>query len=80
MIRINLDKAKAISHDIRRELRSKEFSPLDEIIAKQIPGSAVEEVEAKRQAIRDKYSLIQDEIESAVSADDLLVIVNSMKS
>ncbi len=37
-ITINLDKAKQIGHDIRRQKRAEEFAPLDEKIMKQIPG------------------------------------------
>ena len=63
MIRVDMGKAKAIAHTIRREERAKEFAPLDDQIAKQIPGW--EQAEAQRQVIRDKYSAIQDAIEAA---------------
>lgn len=63
MIKVDMTKAKAIAHTIRREERSKEFAPLDDMIAKQIPGW--EQAEAQRQAIRDKYTAIQDAIEAA---------------
>ena len=63
MIKVDMTKAKAIAHAIRREERSKEFAPLDDMIAKQIPGW--EGPEAQRQAIREKYSAIQDAIEAA---------------
>lgn len=63
MIRVDMDKAKAIAHTIRREQRAKEFAPLDDQIAKQIPGW--EGAEAQRQVIRDKYTAIQDAIEAA---------------
>ena len=54
MIIVNIDKAKAIGHDMRRAARAEEFKPFDEAIAKQIPGQA-ESAEAQRQIIRDKY-------------------------
>jgi len=63
MIKVDMDKAKGIAHTIRREKRAKEFAPLDDQIAKQIPGW--EQAEAQRQVIRDKYSAIQDAIEAA---------------
>lgn len=63
MIKVDMTKAKAIAHTIRREERSKEFAPLDDMIAKQIPGW--EQAETQRQAIREKYSAIQDAIEGA---------------
>lgn len=79
MIKININKAKEISHNIRREARAKEFAPLDEVIMKQIPGTVVEAVEAERQLIRDKYAELQTEIDSAEDADQLLEIVNQLK-
>ena len=68
MIVINLDKAKAIGHDIRREERAKEFAPLD--IQATIPAKA-EEAEAARQVIRDKYATIQAEIDAAATPDEI---------
>ena len=38
MIRINLDKAKAIAHDRRRTARAREFAPLD--VEATIPAKA----------------------------------------
>jgi hypothetical protein len=71
MITINLDKAKAISHDKRRSMRAEEFKPYDEVIMKQIPGADHTAAEAARQAIRDKYALIQDVIEGASSPEEI---------
>ena len=68
MIKINLDKAKAIGHDIRRAERAKEFAPLD--IKATIPSEAAA-AEAARQAIRDKYAAIQSEIDAAQSPDEI---------
>lgn len=79
MITIDLDKAKAISHNIRRQKREEEFAPLDEVIMKQIPGTDVEVVEAQRQAVRDKYAGIQTDIDAAVSVEELLVVVTPLK-
>ena len=71
MITINLDKAKAIGHDKRRALRAEEFKPYDEVITKQIPGTDHTAAEAARQAIRDKYALIQDVIEGASTPEEI---------
>lgn len=71
MITINIDKAKAIGHDMRRAARAEEFKPYDEVIMKQIPGNDAVEAEAARQAIRDKYALIQTQIDSAVTPDEI---------
>jgi hypothetical protein len=78
MITINLDRAKTISHDIRRQKRSEEFDPLDQVIMKQIPGTDVQAVEAERQTIRDRYAAIQTQIDAANSVDTLTTIVRSL--
>ena len=77
MITINLDKAKTISHDIRRQKRAEEFAPLDEVIMKQIPGTDVQAVEAQRQVIRDKYAALQSDIDSAENPDALLAVIQN---
>lgn len=79
MISININKAKTIAHEVRRQRRAEEFQPLDEVIMKQIPGTDVPAVEAERQTIRDRYTAIQTDIDAAQSSDDLLAIVNSIK-
>ena len=78
MISINLDRAKTISHDIRRQQRSKEFDPLDQVIMRQIPGTDVQAVESERQLIRDRYADLQTQIDAADSVDTLTTIVRSM--
>jgi hypothetical protein len=79
MITINVDKAKEISHNIRRDVRAKEFAPLDEIIMKRIPETDFDAIEAQRQQIRDKYAELQTNIDQATSAEELLAIVNEIK-
>ena len=71
MITISIDKAKIIAHDMRRAARAEEFKPHDEIIAKQIPGTAVQEAEAARQAIREKYAAMQTQIDAAATVEEL---------
>jgi hypothetical protein len=71
MITINMDKAKAIGHDMRRAQREAEFAPFDAIIMKQIPGNSAVEAEASRQEIRFKYALIQDAINVAETTDEI---------
>ena len=71
MITINMDKAKAIGHEMRRAVRAEEFKPYDEVIMKQIPGTAFTEAEAARQAIRDKYATIQQQIDAAETPADI---------
>tara|TARA_R110000822_G_scaffold92140_1_gene212083 strand:- start:2354 stop:2581 length:228 start_codon:yes stop_codon:yes gene_type:complete len=69
MIKINIDKAKNIGHDMRRAARAEEFKPFDEAIAKQIPGN--DGAEAARQVIRDKYAAIQTSIDAAETPDEI---------
>ncbi len=71
MIVVNMDKAKAIGHDMRRTARSEEFKPHDEVIMKQIPGVDVQVAEAARQTIRDKYAAIQSNIDAATTPDEI---------
>jgi len=71
MIVINIDKAKAIAHAIRRAARTAEFEPLDALIAKQIPGTDPVAAEAARQAIRDKYAALQTQIDAAATPDEI---------
>ena len=71
MIRINIDKAKNIAHDMRRAARTEEFKPHDEVIMKQIPGVDAQQAEAARQAIRDKYAAIQTQIDAAATPDEI---------
>ena len=71
MIIININKAKVIAHDMRRLARAKEFEPHDNIIAKQIPGTALQNAEASRQAIREKYTQMQIELDAAQSPEEL---------
>lgn len=69
---VDVTKAKAIGHDMRRAARAEEFKPYDEAIAKQIPGAA-DGAEAQRQAIREKYAAIQVEIDAAATPDEIKV-------
>ena len=68
-VEVDLDKAKDIGHDIRRQQRSEEFAPFDEIIAKQIPGADALTAEAARAQIRDKYAQVQLAIDTAADPD-----------
>jgi len=71
MIRINVDKAKLIAHDMRRQMRAAEFAPWDEVISKRIPGTPEVEAEAHRAAIRAKYAAMQTEIDAAATPDEI---------
>ena len=68
MITVNLTKAKAIAHDMRRAKRAEEFKPLD--IKATIPSEAVD-AEAQRVVIREKYATMQTAIDAAGDVDAL---------
>jgi hypothetical protein len=74
----DLDRCRAIGHDIRRAKRAEEFAPLDEVIAKQIPGKDAAQAEAKRQVVRDKYAEVQDAIDAAETPDDIKVVLETV--
>lgn len=78
-IKINLDKAKNIAHDKRRTKRLEEFKPFDEIIMKQIPNNDLKIAEEERQKIRDKYNVVQNNINNANNIEDLSIILNTLK-
>ena len=67
----DLDKCKALGHDMRRAKRAEEFAPHDEVIMKQIPGADTDAAEAARQEIRDKYAAVQDAIDGAATPDEI---------
>ena len=74
-IKHNMTKATKIAHDKRRAKRDLDFAPHDNIIAKQIPGQALKQTEAARQAIRDKDAVVQQDIDNASTIDELKAIV-----
>ena len=76
----DLDQCREIGHDKRRAQRNAEFAPFDEIIAKQIPGLDAAEAEASRQAIREKYALIQDAIDIAEDPDTIKLALEANQS
>jgi hypothetical protein len=75
MITINIDKAKAITHDKRRAARSAEFAPLD--IKATIPSEAVA-AEAARAAIRTKYADMQTAVDAAADTAALKTIMEQL--
>ena len=72
MITINIDKAKTIAHDKRREARSAEFAPLD--IKATIPSETVA-AEAARAVIRTKYAEMQAEIDAATTTEQIKAVM-----
>lgn len=67
----DIDRCREIAHDRRRAARAEEFAPLDEQIAKQIPGTDTKKVEGERQKIRDRYAAMQKAIDAAATPDEM---------
>ena len=65
-VAVDMPTARLIAHDARRKKRAAEMAPLD--IQASIPAQATA-AEAARQKIRDKYAVIQTQIDGAL--DDL---------
>ena len=79
VVAIDINKAKEITHDKRREARAGEFKPLDEAITINIANpDKVLEIEAERQKIRDKYAEIQTNINTSSTTEELKVILESL--
>jgi len=78
-ISINLDKAKDIGHQMRRQQRAEEFAPFDKAIAIRPPGVEPDVIEEKREAIREKYALIQDVIEAATTPEEIKLALEANK-
>jgi len=68
-----MEKAKVVAHEMRRAARSEEFSLWD--IKVTIPAES-EAAEAERQKIRDKYAVLQTQIDSAKTPEELLDLVS----
>jgi hypothetical protein len=67
----DLAKSKVIAHEMRRAKRAEEFSPYDDLISKQIPGSDTDAAEALRAAIRVKYETLQSDIDAATTVAEI---------
>jgi hypothetical protein len=67
-VNVNIPKAREIAHEKRRAARAAKFAPLD--IEATIPAKAAE-AEAKREAIRQKYAVMQTAIDSAQTVEAL---------
>lgn len=68
MITINMGKAKAIGHGMRRAARAEEFKPLD--IKATIPSESVA-AEAERRVVREKYAVMQVQIDAATTPAEI---------
>jgi hypothetical protein len=71
-IYIDFEAAKQCSHRARREIRQNELAPLDEKVNHYFANpEKLAELEAQRQEIRDKYAVMQNEIDAAETIQHL---------
>jgi hypothetical protein len=75
LIKVDVEKYRAIAHQQRRAARAEEFKPYDEVIMKQIPGVDAQQAEAARQAIREKYATLQAQMDAAQTTDELKALL-----
>lgn len=73
-IGVDMVKAKDISHEKRRAKRATELAPLD--VQATIPAQAVQ-AENARQAIRDRYAVIQTSIDAATTPEQLKALIET---
>ena len=74
-ITVNIDKAKAIAHTIRRDNREQAFAPFDAVIMKQIPGVSAIQAESERQAIRVADAVRQASIDAATTLAEIQALI-----
>lgn len=71
-IGVDVKKAKNIAHTKRRVMREQELLPLDkEVVISTASLNKVNEGEAKRQRIREKYAVMQESIDNATDIEEL---------
>lgn len=73
-IKIPLEKAKPVAHNIRRARREEIMKPLDTRISFNIPDE-YEILEAERSKVRENDNIIQHNINSADNVDELSHII-----
>jgi hypothetical protein len=78
IVNVNLVNAKLITTSKMRYVRELEFKPYDEIIALQIPGEDSQAAETERVLIRQKYDVIQTDIDGCANVSDLQLIYDSL--
>ena len=61
----DVTKSKVLAHETRREKRTAEFKPYDDIISLNIPGQDATAAETARASIRTKYATMQTNIDNA---------------
>lgn len=72
MITVSLVKARDVAHQLRRDARAAEFAPLD--IQATVPALSVQ-AEVARQAVRDKYAVMQEQIDAAQTVEEMKALL-----
>ena len=72
LIKIDIEKYRAIAHYKRRAARAAEFAPLD--IKATIPSEA-QAAEIARQSVRDKYAVMQTAMDNAKTVEELRALL-----
>ena len=67
----DVDRAREIAHQTRREKRAAEFKPNDDIIALNIPGTDIKAAEDARSQTRWKYKVMQDDLDRSKTISEL---------
>lgn len=75
---VNVDKARIVAHDARRAKRAADFAPLDDAIAKQLPGFDIAEVEGQRHDVRVKYEKAQADIDKAGTVEEIKAVISGL--
>ncbi len=79
-VETDLIAAKDLAHQWRRAVREEEFAPLDKEVTIHIKNpTKVDEIESRRQAIRDKYEVIQTEIVDCMDENELRTVLATRK-
>ena len=75
MLKVNLEKAKAVAHQIRRQDRDAKMNPLDTQAT--IPLFA-EQAETEREAIRVANATVQDAIDAGTGVAELKAALEAL--
>lgn len=75
-VRIDMGRAKVRAHEWRKAARSREMRPYDHSVSCQIPGE-VEKAEAERVKLREKYRILQEQIDACTTPSELKPIMRS---
>ena len=73
MVKVDIIKARDIAHSIRRSKRDNEFISIDGNIVNVV---VTDTAESDRVALRTKYASMQNDIDAALTTEELNTIIN----